>query len=210
MIHHNAGAMVLPATGPRLARQADVSALARVINRAYEIERFFVDRPSDERGGGGRAPRPTRMRSFSSWTTAPRAASWRERSTSRSAATAATSRCSLSIRAPGQRPRPPARDCGRRALPRRGVHVHRHRGREPADRAAGVLREVRVRSVRHGAVSFRRAAVPQRASRHDDQAARPSLVGRCSSAILPSRSPPNGSNRARRSAHLSVPHSRSI
>ena len=42
MIHHNAGAMVLPATGPRLARQADVSALARVINRAYEVERFFV------------------------------------------------------------------------------------------------------------------------------------------------------------------------
>jgi GNAT superfamily N-acetyltransferase len=35
--------MLLPATGPRLARQADVSALAGVINRAYGVERFFVN-----------------------------------------------------------------------------------------------------------------------------------------------------------------------
>jgi GNAT superfamily N-acetyltransferase len=35
--------MTLQAIGPRLAGQADVPALVRVINRAYAIERFFVE-----------------------------------------------------------------------------------------------------------------------------------------------------------------------
>jgi GNAT superfamily N-acetyltransferase len=34
--------MALHATGPRLAAAADVPALARVINRAYAVEHFFV------------------------------------------------------------------------------------------------------------------------------------------------------------------------
>jgi GNAT superfamily N-acetyltransferase len=35
--------MVLPAVGPRVAGPADVQALARVINQAYAVERFFVE-----------------------------------------------------------------------------------------------------------------------------------------------------------------------
>jgi GNAT superfamily N-acetyltransferase len=34
--------MVLYVTGPRIAGASDIPALARVINRAYDIERFFV------------------------------------------------------------------------------------------------------------------------------------------------------------------------
>ena len=42
LIHHIPHAMTLQATGFRVAGPADISALARVINRAYEVERFFV------------------------------------------------------------------------------------------------------------------------------------------------------------------------
>jgi GNAT superfamily N-acetyltransferase len=42
-MHHNPQVMVLHATGLRVAGPADVPALARVINRAYVVEEFFVE-----------------------------------------------------------------------------------------------------------------------------------------------------------------------
>ena len=42
-MHHNPQVMVLHAAGLRVAGPADVPALARVINRAYVVEEFFVE-----------------------------------------------------------------------------------------------------------------------------------------------------------------------
>src|SRR5262245_55521842 len=42
-IHHTPTSMSVPAVSPRIAVAADIPALVRVINRAYVVEKVFVD-----------------------------------------------------------------------------------------------------------------------------------------------------------------------